>query len=805
MDSGVSSGTTRVKRLSIGARVSGSFGDWIPSSGPGKRRTKRRIFGTVLEAVGEKEYKVLFDNQQTIVCYSNSLKLETASSLPPDLLRDSDIQRDTEVEDEEAAVPIDDGNEVEDAHLPHHNPEHDEMSEDAPDEEDTPPEDVGGAHPLPIGHHPVLPPEVRIPTYHERKAEALRKIREMNGMTTAVRSKNESLTWEVTLSHEPDDFLRPECDSGVGYRDISSILSVEPDLRLGKLFLEMLFKDMNEVHEKVAKMNSKIKEDRGTKTKDFSVMEFITCIALLLGAAEYDQQGNKLFRCEVEDEDDDDILCSFVPTPDFGRFMPYHRFKDFRRFLPTIWCSDERESRDVWWRFCEAIDTMNQIRSSKLQVAKWLVVDESMSAWRPRTTALGGLPNISFISRKPEPLGTEFKVTACPITGCLSSLEIQRGKDGTNDLEYNNETGKTAGVMLRLLKLTSRVQTSSVQGVKGDAWFGSVRNALALKSKGYECILQIKQNHWLFPKQFVESALKDAPGGVQIVLKTRYRNQTLIALGYRYSRKTTLLFVMTDKAGTTKTGDPYKMKYTDIYGNLCERAVDRPDVISNYFADSNIIDTHNHLRQSVLGLEKRWLCKDAYFRLTTTLIGMTLTDTFLLAKHHKLIDSKKSCEEKRMGVRRFAGIVATQLLKIASSFGCADEAPVCVVSTSDSDEKTDVVSDISRVSSCLSSAKCTIASLRTLKDANGGEHNLVKYPINEKSKKRCSVTRRCKMCIEENIRHDVIYYCFDCGEHQAYCSIDRFNTQRDCFEKHVRMIKKILPERKRKRIDGIFQ
>jgi hypothetical protein len=31
-----------------------------------------------------------------------------------------------------------------------------------------------------------------------------------------------------------------------------------------------------------------------------------------------------------------------------------------------------------------------------------------MSAWRPRKTALGGLPNISFISRKPEPLGMLF-------------------------------------------------------------------------------------------------------------------------------------------------------------------------------------------------------------------------------------------------------------------------------------------------------------------------------------------------------------------------------------------------------------
>jgi hypothetical protein len=34
-----------------------------------------------------------------------------------------------------------------------------------------------------------------------------------------------------------------------------------------------------------------------------------------------------------------------------------------------------------------------------------LVADESMSAWVPRTSKTGGLPNISFIKRKPEPLG----------------------------------------------------------------------------------------------------------------------------------------------------------------------------------------------------------------------------------------------------------------------------------------------------------------------------------------------------------------------------------------------------------------
>lgn len=51
-----------------------------------------------------------------------------------------------------------------------------------------------------------------------------------------------------------------------------------------------------------------------------------------------------------------------------------------------------------------------------------------MSPWRPRTSKNGGLPNISYIIRKPEPLGTEFKTVCCPITGVMTYMEIQRGK-----------------------------------------------------------------------------------------------------------------------------------------------------------------------------------------------------------------------------------------------------------------------------------------------------------------------------------------------------------------------------------------
>ncbi len=164
-----------------------------------------------------------------------------------------------------------------------------------------------------------------------------------------------------------------------------------------------------------------------------------------------------------------------------------------------------------------------------------------MSAWRPRSTALGGLPNISFIMRKPEPLGTELKCVACPVTGCMLNLEIQRGKEGMKDQKYNQALGATTGCTLRLMEEAAGEE--SFQGIIGDAWFGSTRTVSELARKNFEGIFQIKQYASLFPKKFIEDALKDAPGGVKIVLEGIHPSgKKLIAIGYQYRYCFVILF-----------------------------------------------------------------------------------------------------------------------------------------------------------------------------------------------------------------------------------------------------------------------
>ena len=75
----------RVKRIAPGARVSGKFGDFIVST-DGKRRKRARVFGHVIEAAAANKYRVAFDNNITLECFSNSLRVESASSsVPPDV------------------------------------------------------------------------------------------------------------------------------------------------------------------------------------------------------------------------------------------------------------------------------------------------------------------------------------------------------------------------------------------------------------------------------------------------------------------------------------------------------------------------------------------------------------------------------------------------------------------------------------------------------------------------------------------------------------------------------------------------
>jgi hypothetical protein len=79
--------------------------------------------------------------------------------------------------------------------------------------------------------------------------------------------------------------------------------------------------------------------------------------------------------------------------------MPFSRWKDLRCFCPEIFADAAKKETDPWYQFSLAIDEFNSICQSELVCSQWISIDETMSAWKPSKTSLGGLPNISFMTR----------------------------------------------------------------------------------------------------------------------------------------------------------------------------------------------------------------------------------------------------------------------------------------------------------------------------------------------------------------------------------------------------------------------
>ena len=100
---------------------------------------------------------------------------------------------------------------------------------------------------------------------------------------------------------------------------------------------------------------------------------------------------------------------------------------------------------------------------------------------------------------------------------------------------------------------------------------------------GSELIGTVKTNTKVFCKETIENLTKDWPGGSYLVLRSKpmvpgYR--PLIAIGYKYNARKVLSFIVTENAGSTKTGITYLSKYPDQFTNVAIRPVARPLIMS---------------------------------------------------------------------------------------------------------------------------------------------------------------------------------------------------------------------------------
>ena len=73
--------------------------------------------------------------------------------------------------------------------------------------------------------------------------------------------------------------------------------------------------------------------------------------------------------------------------------------------FPYCFVQFKQNGIDPWWLVLDGIANFNNIKKQLLPVryASVIVVDNSMSAWIPKTTARGRLPNITYIEKSRTP------------------------------------------------------------------------------------------------------------------------------------------------------------------------------------------------------------------------------------------------------------------------------------------------------------------------------------------------------------------------------------------------------------------
>jgi len=196
---------------------------------------------------------------------------------------------------------------------------------------------------------------------------------------------------------------------------------------------------------------------------------------------------------------------------------------------------------------------------------------------------------------------------------------------------------------------------------------------------------------------------------------------------------------------------------------------------------------------------KKWVTHNPWLRLATTLVGITVTDTFLLSIYHQIIDMSKRShddQESKVSIERFARILVHQLINLAEKqkgnkyLPEEEEALRFIFSTSDS--RNDLSTQMQTTGFGVTAGRNVICSSI---DANNILHYLIKYDMTtDPCGRKCTKMHKCKLCLEKGKQRDVGQYCITFGESYSLCNNC---NERDCFGEHIKNIKQITRQTKK--------
>jgi len=367
----------------------------------------------------------------------------------------------------------------------------------------------------------------------------------------------------------------------------------------------------------------------------------------------------------------------------FGQYIPKNWFLCFIAAAPYMWCDEKwwhTDLRDLDWDvFKPCLQSFNNKRKA-LFVATVILLDESMFAWKPKTSQYGGLPNLTFEPRKPVDLGTQLRDAVECLSGVLvygdvlELTEVQRMKK----FYYSDPDNLVRGITSLPLKDEISAHTAEVlwqiegSGIQpggwcgGDAWFGSVMSSVEVYRRfEVHTTFVVKNNDRYFPTEALHAVMKarhaEQPSGHWVVMKATISDVNLLAIAYAWSQKGVSYFIST--CGSTEASNiKYESKFEDEWGKTNFKEIPRPKILHYLYEHLPLIDEHNKQRQSVLSLEKRWLTKDPWFRLLTSVVGLCVVDMFRHYRHTELkVIGESQVEIDNMRIIRFSDHICSSL------------------------------------------------------------------------------------------------------------------------------------------------
>lgn len=337
-----------------------------------------------------------------------------------------------------------------------------------------------------------------------------------------------------------------------------------------------------------------------------------------------------------------------VAPPDFGRVLSKDRFTRIMRYLARGPDGTETlKQGDPWAEIRWMVDGFNETRKAQFKCG-WLVTpDESMIQWTGASGPPHGMPHLSYVPRKPIPLGCEVKCVADGTSGVMMHIELQEGKTRMRRLRFANEYPATVATTLRMVAAMGLGEKSLPPAEKlrrvvvADSWFASRPTCCMLKEKfGLEFTGCVKTAHAGFPVEAMRWILASLERGQSCVFKLE--GEDVWAVGWSDVHYKTYITT----CGLSSDGEPAQKKRQRLDGRNYRIDIPRPKVISTYQNNMGWVDRHNRFRQDIFGLQNIWKTKRWQTRMQIEIMAMALVDCFLIARKFlprwKVVDDSES-------------------------------------------------------------------------------------------------------------------------------------------------------------------